>query len=96
MEVEDRLELSSDVMKYVVIEERLMKLLRKWKDAKRTNLEYYIAYKIRRPIDRIQPYLITNMSINSRRAQTHLCFTMCLTLIPQYCLNNCLIPINVL
>ena len=74
------LELSSDAMKYVVIEERLMDPLRKkWKDAKRTKLEYYIAninpecwvlYKARRPIDRIQPYLITNMSINSRRALT--------------------------
>ena len=74
------LELSRDAMKYVVIEERLMEPLRKkWKDAKRTKLEYYIAninpecwvlYKARGPIDRIQPYLITNMSINSRRALT--------------------------
>ena len=36
-DVEDLLELSSDVMKYVVIEERLMEpLTKKWKDAKRT------------------------------------------------------------
>ena len=43
-DVEDLLELSTDSMKYVVIEERLMEPLRKkWKDAKRTNLEYYIA-----------------------------------------------------
>ena len=42
--MEDLLELSSDAMKYVVIEERLMDPLRKkWKDAKRTKLEYYIA-----------------------------------------------------
>ena len=57
-----------DVMKYEVIEERLMEpLMNQWKDAKCTKLEYYIAninpecwvlYKARRPIDRIQPYLI--------------------------------------
>ena len=50
-----------------------------WEDAKRTKLEYYIAnvnpecwsqYKARMPIDRIQPYLITNMSSNARRALT--------------------------
>ena len=36
-DVEDLLELSSDVMKCVVIEERLMEpLTKKWKDAKRT------------------------------------------------------------
>ena len=79
-DVEDLLKLSSGVMKYIVIEERLMDPLRKtWKDAKRTKLEYYIAninpecsvlYKAIRFIDRIQPYLITNMSINSRRAIT--------------------------
>ena len=52
-------------------------LRKKWKDSKRTKLEYYIANinpkfwvlcKTRRPIDPIQPYLITNISINSRRA----------------------------
>ena len=46
-------------------------LSRKWKDAKRKKLEYYIAninlecwvqYKAILPIDCIQPYLITNMS----------------------------------
>ena len=45
----------------------------KWEDAKRTKIEYYIAnlnpecwsqYKARMPIDRIQHYLITNMSSN--------------------------------
>ena len=62
--VEDLLELLSDPVKYVLIEERLMDPLRKkWKfDAKRTKLEYYFAdinlecwvlYKTRRPIDRI-------------------------------------------
>ena len=44
-----------------------------------TKLEYYIAnvnlecwsqYKTRMPIDRIQPYLIINMSSNARRALT--------------------------
>ena len=34
------------------------------------NPECWILYKARRPIDRIQPYLITNMSINSCRALT--------------------------
>ena len=63
-----------------MIEERLVESLRmKWEDAKRTKLEYYIAnvnpecwsqYKARVPIDRIQPYLITNMSSNARRALT--------------------------
>ena len=32
------------------------------------NPECWVLYKARRPIDRIQPYLITNMSINSHRA----------------------------
>ena len=50
-------------MKYVVIEKRLMDPLRKkWKNAKRTKLESYIAnikfgcwvlYKAETPIDRI-------------------------------------------
>ena len=44
--MEDLLELSSDAMKYIVIEERLMDPLRKkWKDAKRTsilNVGFYI------------------------------------------------------
>ena len=63
--MEDLLDLSSDAIKYVVIEERLMDPLRKkWKDARRTQLEYYIAninlecwvlYKARRLIYRIQP-----------------------------------------
>ena len=48
-------------------------------DVKRTKLEYHITninfecqvlYKARSSIDCIQPYLITNMSINSRRALT--------------------------
>ena len=73
--MEDLLELSSDAMKYIVIEERLMDPLRKkWKDAKRTKLECYIAninlecwvlYKATSPIGCIQTYLITNMSFNS-------------------------------
>ena len=64
----------------VKIEERWMESLRKkWEDAKRTNLEYYISninlecwsqYKARIPVDNIQPYLITNMSSNARRALT--------------------------
>ena len=33
-----------------------------------SNLEYWVLYNARRPIDRIQPYLITNMSFNSHRA----------------------------
>ena len=54
-------------------------LRKKWEDAKITKLEYYIAnvnpkcwsqYKARMPIDRIHPYLITNMSSNARRALT--------------------------
>ena len=58
----------SDAMEYVVIEERLMDpLMKKWKDAERTKLEYYIAnihaecwvlYKPRKPIKSVQPYLI--------------------------------------
>ena len=61
-------------MKYAVIEERLMNPLRKkWKDAKWTKLDYivninlecWVLYKARRPIDHNEPYLITNMSINS-------------------------------
>ena len=48
-------------------------------DVKRTKLEYHITninfecqvlYKARSSIDCIQPYLITDMSINSRRALT--------------------------
>ena len=43
-DVGDILELSSDGMKYVVIEERLIELVRKrWKYAKQTKLEYHIA-----------------------------------------------------
>ena len=34
------------------------------------NLECWVLYKARRLVDLIQPYLITNMSINSRRALT--------------------------
>ena len=50
--------------------------------AKMTKLEYYIAnvnsecwsqYKPIMPIDRIQPYLITNMSSDAHRALTLLC-----------------------
>ena len=61
-------------MHYAMIEERLVESLRKWEDAKRTKLEYYIAnvnpeywseYKARTHIDHIQPYLITNMSSNA-------------------------------
>ena len=57
-------EVSSDVMKFVVIEEKLMRPLRKkWKVAKRIKLECYIAninsecqvlYKASKPIDCIQ------------------------------------------
>ena len=42
--MDDLLELSGNAMQYVMIEERLVESLRmKWDDAKRTNLEYYIA-----------------------------------------------------
>ena len=58
MDVEDLLELSSDAMKYVVIEECCIDPLRK-------NPKCWVPYKARRPIDHIQPYLITSMSINS-------------------------------
>ena len=61
-----------------MIEETLVESLRmKWEDAKRTKVDYDIAnvnsecwsqYKARMPIDRIQPFLITNMSTNARRA----------------------------
>ena len=78
----DLLELSGDPMQYVMIEERLVESLQmKWEDAKRTKLEYYIAnvnpecwsqYKARILIDRIQLYLITNMSSNAHRAVTPL------------------------
>ena len=64
--LDDLLQLSGDAMHYVMIEERLVESLRmKWEDAKRRNLEYYIAnvnpecwsqYKARMPIDRIQSY----------------------------------------
>ena len=37
------------------------------------NPECWCQYKARMPIDRIQPYLITNMSSNARRALTLLC-----------------------
>ena len=67
-------------MTYVGIEDRLTEPLRKkCKHVKRANLEYYIAninlecwvpYKARWPIDRIQPYLITNMNINSQSLNT--------------------------
>ena len=49
-------------------------LRKKWKDAKRAKLKYYITninlkwwvlYKTRRLVDHIQPYLISNMSIVS-------------------------------
>ena len=78
--VDDLLELSGDAMHYVMIEKRPVESLRmKWEDAKRTKLEYSITnvdpqcwsqYKARMPVDRIQPYLITNMSSNARRALT--------------------------
>ena len=43
-EEEDLLEISNDIMQYVGIEEWLMKSLwKKWEDAMRTKLEYYIA-----------------------------------------------------
>ena len=81
--MDDLLELLDNAIQYVMIEERLMESLRKkWEDAKRTKLEYYIAnikpecwsqYKARMHIDHIQPYLITNMSSNSHRALTLLC-----------------------
>ena len=78
--MDDLLELSGHAMQYVTIEGRLVESLRmKWEDAKLIKLEYYIAnvnhecwsqYKSRMSIDRIQPYLITNMSSNARRALT--------------------------
>ena len=64
--VDDLLELLSDAMHYVMIEERLVESFRiKWEDVKRTKLEYYITnvnpecwsqYKVRMRIDRIPPY----------------------------------------
>ena len=57
-------------------------LRKKWTEAKWKKLEYYIAKfspecwvqcKTRRPILRIQTYLITTMSVNSHRALTLLC-----------------------
>ena len=56
--------------------------IQQWEDVKRTKLEYYIAngnpecwsrYKARMHIDRIQHYLITDMSSNARRVFTLLC-----------------------
>ena len=42
--VDNLLELSGNVMQYVMIVERLVESLRmKWEDDKRTKLEYYIA-----------------------------------------------------
>ena len=42
--VEGLVELLRDVMKHVVIEERLMEpLMKKWEDPIKTKLEYYIA-----------------------------------------------------
>ena len=68
--VDDLLELSSDAMKYANIKERVMEpQTKKWEDATRTTLEFYITnvnpkcwfyYKVRMPIDSIQPYLDTN------------------------------------
>ena len=65
-----------------MIADRFVKSLRMtWEDAKRTKLEYYMVnvspecwsqYKARMPIDRLQPYLITNMSSKARRALTQL------------------------
>ena len=59
------------------IEEKSIKPLKKHrKNARRTKSEYYIEninlecwvlHKGRKPIDSIQPYLITNMSIDFRR-----------------------------
>ena len=73
-------------MQYIMIEETLVESLRmKWEDAKLIKLEYYIAnvnpkcwsqYKARIPIDRIQPYLITNMSSNARRALNYFAFDL--------------------
>ena len=58
MSVEDLLELSSHVMNYAVIEERLMEPLRnKWEDAKKTKLERVVQYKARRRIVCIEPFL---------------------------------------
>ena len=78
--MDDVLELSDNAMHYVMIEERLVESLRmKWEDAKRTMLEYcfpninpecWSQNNARMPIERIQPYLITNMSSNARRALT--------------------------
>ena len=74
--VKDLLVLLSDDMKYIVIEERLMELLRKkWEDAKKdkikvfANPQCWIKYLARRIVDSIQLYLITNMTINSCRAR---------------------------
>ena len=42
--IKDRVELSRDAMKYVIIEGRLLEALRmKWQDAKMSKLEYHIA-----------------------------------------------------
>ena len=43
--VKDRLQLPSDAMKYVIIEDRLLEALRmKWQDDKMSELECYFAY----------------------------------------------------
>ena len=58
--MENLVEVSSDVMKYIVIEERLMELLRKkWEDAKKdkikvfANPQCWIKYLARRIVDSI-------------------------------------------
>ena len=70
--MEDLFEISNNTMKYLVIEERLIEPLRKKCEDYNANIniECWVQYKARRPIDRIQPYLISNVSINSRRALT--------------------------
>ena len=83
-DMQDLFQRFSDVMKYIVIEENLIEPPRKkWDDAKRTKLEYYIAnvtnlecwvqYEARRPFDHILSDLVTNTSINSNRALTPIC-----------------------
>ena len=56
--VEDLSEFFGDVMKYVIIEDRLIKALKmKWQDAKMSKLEYYIA--------NMDPLILTGIEIQN-------------------------------
>ena len=74
--VKDQLELSGDVMKYVIIEVRLLESLRMtWQDTKMPKLEYYIAninpqdwFQCKEKIiEHIQWHVTTPISLGSRR-----------------------------